>query len=161
MLAVKIQCTLGWNLLFLSTVYNCKCAYLSFKNSTHPQLASVQWTLFRLWQLENEEMEAFVNTIAPWPMPIRPSLRSLQKCGAFIPTFTSEKWKMSIKKSLFRNCKLIQNFFHCAFANPCTMENQRRSRRCVHLTAQLAIRQLRCRCLIAHYWMRWHCKFKG
>jgi hypothetical protein len=36
-----------------------KCAYLSIRNSTPPQLACVQWSLFCLWQLENEEMEAF------------------------------------------------------------------------------------------------------
>ena len=44
---------------FHFAIYNCKCAYLSFGNSTPPQLASVKWSLFRLWQLENEEMEAF------------------------------------------------------------------------------------------------------
>jgi hypothetical protein len=31
----------------------------NFGNSTTPQLASSQWSLFCLWQLENEEMEVF------------------------------------------------------------------------------------------------------
>jgi hypothetical protein len=56
MSAVKINSALGLNLLFHSAIYNRKCAYLSFGNSTPPQLASAQWSLFRLWQLENEEM---------------------------------------------------------------------------------------------------------
>jgi hypothetical protein len=40
-------------------IYNRKCFYLNFGNSTPPQLTSVQWSFFRLRQLENEEMEAF------------------------------------------------------------------------------------------------------
>ncbi len=55
MLVVKTHCTLGLNLVS----YNRKCAYLSFENSTPPQLTSAQWSLFRLWQFKNEEMEAF------------------------------------------------------------------------------------------------------
>jgi hypothetical protein len=57
----------------------------------HPLRKSVQWYLFCLWQLENEEMEAFFNTVAPWPMPVRQSLRNLQGRGEFIAAFTSEK----------------------------------------------------------------------
>jgi hypothetical protein len=43
---------------FHSAIYNHKCAYINFKNSTSLQLASAQWSLIRLWHLENEEMEA-------------------------------------------------------------------------------------------------------
>jgi hypothetical protein len=39
--------------------------------------------LVPLLAIKKEEMEAFVNTIAPWPMPIRHSLRNLQRRGAF------------------------------------------------------------------------------
>jgi hypothetical protein len=56
-------------------------------------LASAQWSLFRFWQLENKEMEAFINTIAPWPIPVRQSLRNLQMCGAFTAALTSKKIK--------------------------------------------------------------------
>jgi len=48
-----------YKLFFPSAIYNRKCAYQSFNNSTPPQLTSVQWSLFRLWQLKNEEIEAF------------------------------------------------------------------------------------------------------
>jgi hypothetical protein len=70
MSTVNIHCALGKN-LFHSAIYSRKCAYLSFGNSTLPQLTSEQWSLFRLWQLENEEMEAFCNTITPWLVPVR------------------------------------------------------------------------------------------
>jgi hypothetical protein len=60
MSAVKI----GLNLFFHSAIYTCKCAYLNFGNSTPPQFASAQWSLLRLWQLENEEMEA------AWQVPV-------------------------------------------------------------------------------------------
>jgi hypothetical protein len=53
--------------------------------------AGGQWSLFRLWQLGKEEIEVFVNTIAPLPMPARQSLRNLQRYGAFNGLFTSEK----------------------------------------------------------------------
>ncbi len=42
---------------FHPAIYNRKCAYLSFKNSIPLQLRSVQWSLFRLWQLKKEEIE--------------------------------------------------------------------------------------------------------
>jgi hypothetical protein len=60
---------------------------------------------------------------------------------------------MTIKK-LTLQLAIVSEFFHCPFANPYTMYNQRRSRSGVRLTAQLAIR-----CLIANW--RWHCNFKG
>jgi hypothetical protein len=102
---VKIHYALGLNLFFHSAIYNCKCAYLSFGNSTPPQFASAQWSLLRLWQLENEEMEA------AWQVPVKQSLRNLQRCGSTIATFPSEKRKMTIKKSFFCNWQLIQNIF--------------------------------------------------
>jgi hypothetical protein len=86
---------------FHSAIYNRKCANLSFKNSTPPQLTSAQWSLFRLWQLKKEEIEGVLLT----------PLRILQMRGAFIAAFTIEKRWMKIKKSLFRNSPLIPNFF--------------------------------------------------
>jgi hypothetical protein len=62
---------------FHFAIYNRKCAYLSFKNSTPLQLTSAQWSLFCLWQLKKEEYEGV--------------LRILQMRGAFIAVFTSEK----------------------------------------------------------------------
>jgi hypothetical protein len=89
MSVVKIHCTLGLNLLFRSAIYNRKCAYLSFGNSTPPQVTSAQF--FRLWQLEMKKCRRFVETTAPWKMPVRQSLVNLRRCGAFIAAFTSEK----------------------------------------------------------------------
>jgi hypothetical protein len=37
---------------FCSAIYNSKCTYLRFKKYTHLQLTSVQWSLFRFWQLK-------------------------------------------------------------------------------------------------------------
>jgi hypothetical protein len=65
MSAVNIQGTLG--------------LYLSFKNSSPPQLTSAQWSLFRLWQLKKKKGVLLT------------PLRNLQMCGAFIAAFTSEK----------------------------------------------------------------------
>jgi hypothetical protein len=47
------------NFFFRYAIYNCECDYLSFQNSIPPQLTSAQWSLFRLWQLKKEEIEAF------------------------------------------------------------------------------------------------------
>jgi hypothetical protein len=69
---VKILCALGLN-LFSFAIYNRKCAY----PNCHLQLLSAQWSLFRLWELKNEKMDAFFNTIALWPMPVRQSVRNL------------------------------------------------------------------------------------
>jgi hypothetical protein len=85
---VNIYCPLGLNLFFHSTVYNRKCAYLSFKNYIPQQLTSAQWSLIRLWQLKKEEIESFLLT----------PLRMLQMHGAFIAAFTNEKQRMTIKK---------------------------------------------------------------
>jgi hypothetical protein len=59
MSSVNIHSALGFKSFFHSAIFNSKYAYLSFKNSTPPQLTSVQWSLFRLWQLKKEEIEAF------------------------------------------------------------------------------------------------------
>jgi hypothetical protein len=64
---------------FHSAFYNRKCAYLSFKNSTPPQLTSAQWSLLRLWQLKKKKGVLLT------------PLRNLQMRGAFISAFTSEK----------------------------------------------------------------------
>jgi hypothetical protein len=58
---VKFTAHLDYIFFFHSEIYNCKCAYLNFENLTPSQLASEQWYLFRLWQLENEELAAFAN----------------------------------------------------------------------------------------------------
>jgi hypothetical protein len=59
------------------------------------------------WKIKNKKWRFFVNTIAPWQMPVRHTLRNLQRCGAFIAAFTSEKHWVIIKKSLFGNWQLI------------------------------------------------------
>ncbi len=98
--AGNIHCALRL-IVFCSTIYNCKCAYLSFKNSTPPQLTSAQWSFFHLWQLKKEETESVLLT----------PLHILQMRRAFIAAFTNEKHRMTIKKSLFRNWPLIPKFF--------------------------------------------------
>jgi hypothetical protein len=75
------MCTWIKCFFFHCAIYNRKCAYLSFKNSTPPQLTSAKWSLFRLWQLKKEEIEGVLLT----------PLRILQMPGAFIAAFTSEK----------------------------------------------------------------------
>ncbi len=74
-----------------SAIYNRKWAYLSFKNSTPPQLTSVQWSLFRLWQLQKEEIEGVLLT----------PLRILQMWGTYIAAFTSEKRWMDDNQKKF------------------------------------------------------------
>jgi hypothetical protein len=51
---------------------------------------------FGNWKIKKRR--CFVNTIASWQMPVRHSLRNLQRCRAFIAAFTSEKQWMMIKK---------------------------------------------------------------
>jgi hypothetical protein len=65
---------------FHSAIYNRKCAYLSFKNSIPPQLTSALWSLFRLWPVKKEEIEAFFDTIVHFT-----------KRAAFKGAFTSEE----------------------------------------------------------------------
>jgi hypothetical protein len=63
MSALKIHCAPGF--FFHSAIYNRKCAYLSFSNSTPMQLTIAQWSLFRLWQLEKMKIfRRFIHTIA-------------------------------------------------------------------------------------------------
>jgi hypothetical protein len=96
----------------------------------------MQWSLFRLWQLENEEMEAFFNAIAHF----------FQMRRAFIMAFTSENLWMTIKKSLFRNWQLIQNFSSRICQSLYDGKPKAQSEDCVwYLTEQLAIG-----CLIAN-----------
>jgi len=64
MSAVEIHCALGLNLVFHSTIYNRKWAYLSFKNWIPPQLTSALWSLFRLWLVKKKKLRRFFNTIA-------------------------------------------------------------------------------------------------
>ncbi len=63
---------------------------------------------FGNWKIK--KLRRFVNSIAPLQEPARQSLHTLQRRGAFIAAFTSEKWWMTIKKSLFRNWQLIPIF---------------------------------------------------
>jgi hypothetical protein len=99
---------------FLKKCQNHWTLLSKLRNLTPPQLASAQWFLFRLWQLENEEIEAFClhHCAIAIAMPIRQSLRTLQRCEAFIAAFTNEKLKMTIKKIL-RNWLLILNLIIC------------------------------------------------
>jgi hypothetical protein len=62
--------------------------------------------------LENEKIVAFClhHSAIDIVMPRRKSLLNLQRSGAFIAAFTSEKLKMTIKKSSFRNWQLILKF---------------------------------------------------
>jgi hypothetical protein len=60
------------------------------------------------------------------------------------------------QKKLIPQLAIDTKFFLPAFANPCTMWNQRRSWSGVPLTVQLVIR-----CLIANYCTRWRRNFKG
>jgi hypothetical protein len=49
---------------FHFAIYNHKCAHQSFKNLIPPQLTSALCSLFRLWPVKKEEIEAFFNTTA-------------------------------------------------------------------------------------------------
>jgi hypothetical protein len=106
-----------------------------------------------IWKMK--KLRCF-NTIAPWPMLVRQSLYNLQRCGAFIVAFKSEKLNISIKKSLFRNWQVIPNFFIAHLAILVRCKSKGTSRSGVRLIAQLAIR-----CLSANYCTSWRCNFKG
>jgi hypothetical protein len=54
-----------------------------------------------------------LRTFVTYPCLVRQSVCNLQRCGAFIAAFTSEKWKMT-KKSFIRNWQLIPNLFTIA-----------------------------------------------
>ncbi len=69
--------------------------------------------LFGFYNSKTKKWRHFVKTIAPWLMPVRQSLWILHRCGSFIVAFTSEKWKMTINKSLLA---IDTRFFHRAFA---------------------------------------------
>jgi hypothetical protein len=51
-------------------------------------------------------------------MPVRQSLRNLQRRGAFIAAFTNEKLTMDDNQKKFTQQLAI---FHLALSNPCTM----------------------------------------
>jgi hypothetical protein len=65
---------------FHSAIYSRKCANLSFKKSIRRQLTSALWSLFRLWPVKKEEIEAFLTP-----------LHNLQPHAAFIVAFASEE----------------------------------------------------------------------
>jgi hypothetical protein len=64
-------------------------------------LTSAPWSLFRLWQLKKEEIDAFCAT--------------LQNRGTFIAALTSEKRWMTIKKRSIPQLAIDTEFFHSAF----------------------------------------------
>jgi hypothetical protein len=119
MSAVKIHCTLGLNLFFHSAIYKRKRASKA-QPLCNEQVRNRLCSTFGNWKMK--KCRLFVS-IVPWPLPERQSLRNLQKCGAFIAAFTSEKRWMTIKKCLFRNWQLSidTEFFHRQFAIPCMM----------------------------------------
>jgi hypothetical protein len=80
------------------------------ENTTLPQLASAQLSLFHLWQLENEEMKGFLNTIAPWMVDASDGFCAIYK-GV-------NKWKKDGNNKMLIPLKAIYTeFFHCTFAN--------------------------------------------
>ncbi len=68
------------------------------------------------------------------------------------------KWKTmdDTSKMFILQLDIDTKIFHSVFVNPCTMQNQRRSRSGVRLTAHFAIESL-----MANYCMRWGGLFKG
>jgi hypothetical protein len=132
MSALKIHCTLGLH-FFVTPQFTI----------VNAPIYAVETQTLRCWQVRDglssafnwkmKKRRRFVNTIAPWPMLVRQSLRNLQRCGVFITAFTSKKMKDDDKKSLFRNGQLIQHIF---------------------------IEHLEKMCLIANHCMRWRCNFK-
>jgi hypothetical protein len=63
---------------------------------------------------------------------------------------------MTIKKSLFRNWSLIQNFFTAHLSILVRCKTKGRSRSGVRFTAHLAVERI-----MANYGMRWRGIFKG
>ncbi len=118
-IAVKIHCALGLNLFCHHAIYNRKCPYLSFENSTPPQLKSVQCSLLRLWQLENEELETFFNTIAQFT-----NVQNIY-CSFY-------KWKTmgNHQKKFILQLAIVHKFFHPAFFNPYCQLLFEMARRC-------------------------------
>jgi hypothetical protein len=86
-------------------------------------------------------MQAFVNTILPWPMPMRQSLCNLQKDN---------------KKVLFRKGQLIPNFFivHLPILVRCKTKGAFRA-----LCALLRNWQLGANCQLLY--VMWRLNFKG
>jgi hypothetical protein len=64
---------------------------------------------------EMKKRRRFVNTIAPWPMLVRQSLRNLQRCGAFIPAFTSKKMKDDGQKKFIPQLTIDTAYFYRTF----------------------------------------------
>jgi hypothetical protein len=62
------------------------------------------------------------------------------------------------QKKFIPQLAIDTEFFHSVFVNPCTMQNQRRSRRSVRLTVHLAIESEMAN---DRYCMRWRGIFKG
>jgi hypothetical protein len=76
------------------------------------QLASAQCSLFRILQLENEEMEAFFKDHCAMANAGQTVSVQFTRCGALIAAFTSEKCKMTIKKYI-PQLAIDKNFLLC------------------------------------------------
>jgi hypothetical protein len=98
------------------------------------KLASEQWSLFRLWQLKKEEIEA-LSTITQFSI------------------HRGEKSWMMIKKSLFCNCPLIAIFLIMQLS---ILVRYKTKRAVGAMCACLHIK-----CLMANYCMRWRGIFTG
>ncbi len=89
-----------------------KWAYLSFKNSIPPQLTIPLWSLFRLWPVKKEEIQAFFNTSAQYTST---NVRSIHS-GFYQCRMIDDN-----KKRLIPHLAIETELFHSAFVNPCMM----------------------------------------
>jgi hypothetical protein len=78
-------------LFFHFAIYNCKCAYLTLETQPLLNLQVRNGLCSVFGNGKMKKWRRFVNTILPLPMLVRQSLHNLQRRGAFIATFTSEK----------------------------------------------------------------------
>jgi hypothetical protein len=74
------------------------------------QLTSAQWSLFRLWQLENLKIKTFCKQHCAMASAGR-TAHNLQRRGAFIAAFISEKRWMTNKK-ICSALVIDTEFFH-------------------------------------------------
>ncbi len=111
-----------------------------------------------IYLLKNEGIEEFLTPFAHWSMTVKQFLRSLQTGEAFIVAFifTSEKWLMTIKKSLFRHWPLIMNFFAVYFS----ILVRCKTKGAGGVVCAL-LRICPFKCLIADYCIKWHGIYKG
>ncbi len=70
------------------------------------------------------------NSIAFWPMMVRPSFQGRR---AFIAAFPNENWKMSIKKSSLHNGNWFRNFSSCLCQSLYDVKQKAQQELCVPL----------------------------